>query len=252
MTMRYVKLGNGDKTLVVVPGLTVGYVTDNASALQDAFSSFAEEYTIYIFDIRDDVPADYDITRMSEDLADKITEMGLKAVCLYGCSMGGIESMYIAGKHPELVHKVVIASSACRSNDNSNAVIGKWTELAIANDKHELGENMGKLIYSDAFYEANMDALIAWVEHQSDDMISRFANTAKAVIDFDVSEEAASIQCPILVLGSCGDRVMTGQASEEIAQITGGELYLYGTDYPHAVYDEAADFRDRVKAFFDR
>ncbi|MBQ0018301.1 MAG: alpha/beta hydrolase [Clostridiales bacterium] len=250
--MRYVTFGNGDKTMVVVPGLTVGYVTDNASALQDAFSSFAEDYTVYIFDIRDDVPDGYDIVRMSEDLAETMTEMGLRDVYMYGCSMGGIESMYISGKHPELVSKVVIASSAGRSNDNSNRVFNRWIELAKANDKHELGKNMGEYIYSEAFYEANMEVLIASVACQSDESISRFVNTAGVLVNFDVSEEAAAIRCPILVLGSKGDRVMTGQAAEEIARITGGEMLMYGPEYPHAVYDEAPDLISHVKAFFDK
>lgn len=37
-----------------------------------------------------------------------------------------------------------------------------------------------------------------------------------------------------------------------IAQLTGGELYLYGAEYPHSVYDETPNFRERVKEFFDR
>lgn len=252
MKIRHISFGKGDKTMAVVPGLSIGYVTDSAQAIEGAFSAFAEDYTVYLFDIRDDVPEGYTLPQMGEDLAAAIKELGLKDIYLYGCSMGGMQSIYVAAHYPELVRKVVVASSACKANDTSNAVIENWIRLAKEENCGELTASMGQLIYSPAFYEANKDAFAAMADGLTEDILTRFIHTAGVIPNMDLTAEAAAIKCPVLVLGARGDRVLTVEASELIAELTRGELFLYGEEYPHAVYDEAPDLRDNVKAFFDK
>lgn len=252
MGIRYLTFGHGEKTMVVVPGLSIGYVTDNPQAIEEAFAAFTEDYTVWLFDIREDVPEDYTLRRMGDDLAETIRSLGLKDIYLYGCSMGGMQSLYIAGTYPELVKKVAVAASACQANENSDAVIGNWLRLAQAGECRELTADMGQRIYSQAVYEANAEAFEAMADSLTEDALTRFIRTASAIPGMDLTQEAAAIRCPVLVLGSAGDRVLTDRASAQSAEITGGELYLYGEEYPHAVYDEAPDLRPRVKAFFDR
>lgn len=249
--IRYCCFGEGKKTMAVVPGLTIGFTTDNAQALGEIFSDFTDDYTVYVFDVREAVPADYTLRRMGEDLSVAMKNLGLKNVFLYGCSMGGMESICVAAAHPELVEKLVVAASACKANETSDAVIGSWVDLAKAGKCRELTTDMGQKIYSQAFYEANKDAFAAMADGLTGESLTRFVNTAAAIVNMDLTGEAAAVRCPVLVLGSEGDQVLTAAASAEIAQITGGELYLYGEEYPHAVFDEAPDFRNRVKAFFD-
>lgn len=252
MNIRHISFGSGEKTMVVVPGLSLGHVTDGAAAIENAFSAFTGDYTVYLFDIRDDVPEDYTLPRMGEDLAAAIRELGLKDIYLYGCSMGGMQSIYLAGHYPELVKKVAVAASACKANDTANAVIGSWIRLAKDGKCRELTADMGQRIYSRAFYEAYQQAFAAMADNLTPEILERFIHTASAIPNMDLTKEASAIQCPVLVLGAKGDRVLTAQASAEIAEKTGGELFLYGEDAPHAVYDEAPDLRDRVKAFFDK
>lgn len=250
--LRYTSFGSGSKTMVVVPGLSTGYVTDNTEALAAAFADFTDDYTVYVFDVRDDVPQGNTISRMGEDLVTAINDLGLKDLYMYGCSMGGMQCIYVAGTYPQLVKKVAVAASACKGNETSEGVIGSWIQLAEDNKRNELTADMGRLIYSPAFYEANKEAFSAMGDDLTDEMLTRFINTAKAIIGLDLTKEAAAIKCPVFVIGSQGDRVLTYQASEKIAEITGGQFYLYGEEYPHAVYDEAPDLRSRVKEFFDQ
>ena len=44
--IRYVSFGHGEKTMVVAPGLSTGFVVDNAQAVADVFSAFTDEYTV--------------------------------------------------------------------------------------------------------------------------------------------------------------------------------------------------------------
>ncbi len=249
--IRYTYFGSGKKTMVIVPGLTVGYVTDNAEALPAVFSAFLDEYTVYVFDIREEVPTDYSISKMSEDLVKAIKSLCLKDIYLYGCSMGGMEAMYIAGAYPELVKKLFVASTAYIANKTSDRVIGNWVKLAKEGKKRELTADMGHNIYSKAVYEASEEAFASMADTMTDADLERFINTASVTLGIDLTTQLKNISCPIFVMGSHGDKVMTADASVEIANMLNGALYLYGNEYPHAVYDEAIDFRDRVKRFFD-
>lgn len=249
--MRHISFGRGEKTMVVVPGLTIGYVTDNPQAIEAAFSAFTDDYTVHLFDIRDDVPDGYTLRDMGEDLVSAIKAAGLDHIYLYGCSMGGMQSIYVAGTYPELVEKAVIASSACVANETSDAVIGSWIQLAKEGKYHQLTDSMGRLIYSQGFYEVCRDAFSAMADGFTEEAATRFINTASVIPGMDLTREAAAIKCPLLILGSRGDRTLSGEGAVRIAEITGAELYMYGEEYPHAVYDEAPQLRERAKAFFD-
>ena len=68
----------------------------------------------------------------------------------------------------------------------------------------------------------------------------------------DVYEELEKITCPTLVLGGRQDKIVSGTASEELAErIPNCELYIY-EDYGQGLYEEAKDFVPRVIEFFGR
>jgi pimeloyl-ACP methyl ester carboxylesterase len=56
------------------------------------------------------------------------------------------------------------------------------------------------------------------------------------------------IRCPVLVLGGRQDKVVTGEASVEIAEKMGCKIHLYD-ELGHAVYEEAKDFNRVVYEF---
>ena len=53
-----------------------------------------------------------------------------------------------------------------------------------------------------------------------------------------------------LVLGGVDDKIVTANASVELAQKLGCELHMYD-GLGHSAYEEAPDFDKRVKCFFD-
>lgn len=69
---------------------------------------------------------------------------------------------------------------------------------------------------------------------------------------FDILNELDGISCPTLIIGDRSDRVLSVQASEEIESALKGKidvtLYLYN-GYGHAVYDMAADYKERILEF---
>lgn len=251
MKLRYISFGHGTRTMIVLPGLSTGFVTDDVAGVEGVFSDFLDDYTVYLFDPRDDVPEDYSISRMGDDVVSVIKGLGLSDLYMYGCSMGGMECIYIASQYPELVKKIAVASSSCKANETSDKVVDTWVSLAKEGKKQELTESMGRLIYSDAVYEANKEVFASMADALTDELTVRFINTASTILGLDLTDEAKNIKCPVFVLGSLGDNVLTFGASVEISKLTGGELCIYGEEYSHAVYDQAPDLRLKVKAFFD-
>lgn len=252
VSMRYMRFGKGEKTMVILPGLSPFHVTDSADAVAAGFASFTEEYTVYLFDVRDDVPEGYTMQQMAEDTVSVFTALGLRDIDLYGVSMGGMVSVYIAGEYPELVDSLVLASTSCRSSATACEVLGEWVRLADAGDRMGLAVHGAEHVYSAATCDAYGDALYAGYDTLTGDALVRFSRSASAILDFDFTAQAEKITCPVLVLGSEGDEALGTEAVRELAERTGAELYLYDACYGHAVYDEAPDFRDRILAFFSR
>ncbi|MBO5497156.1 MAG: alpha/beta hydrolase, partial [Oscillospiraceae bacterium] len=78
---------------------------------------------------------------------------------------------------------------------------------------------------------------------------ARFLPQAESCVTHDAYGELDRIACPTLVIGGTDDRIVTGEASVEIAaQIPGSELYLY-EGLGHGLYEETPDFLKRVADF---
>ena len=78
----------------------------------------------------------------------------------------------------------------------------------------------------------------------------RFVILGKSCDNLNTYDSLDRIKCPALVIGAKNDRVLTAQASVEIAEKLGCECWLYGEEYGHCVFDEAPDYKSRIMNFF--
>ena len=76
----------------------------------------------------------------------------------------------------------------------------------------------------------------------------RFVILAISCLTCDTYEILDKIKCPTLVIGGKQDKVVSGVASEEIAQKLGCRLHMY-ENLGHAAYEEAKDFNKMVYDF---
>lgn len=77
----------------------------------------------------------------------------------------------------------------------------------------------------------------------------RFRIQAASCVRHDTFELLDRISCPTLVIGGKDDRIVTGRASEEMAErIPDCGLYMYD-GLGHGLYEEAPDFLKRVSDF---
>lgn len=250
--MPYAKFGRGSKNLVIIPGLSFKPVTGSAEAVAASYASFTDEYTVWLFDIRSNAPDQYSVENMANDTATVMKSLGIESADFFGASLGGMITQYIAVDSPELVNKMILGSSMCRNNDVSTASILRWNNLASISDVDALVSQCVDDMYSQATLDAYRDTLIAANSDLTEEQLATFANRTYEILHFDVSAELSKVTCPVLVLGCEGDNVLGAQASREIAEILGCEIYMYPAEYSHCVYDEAPDYKDRMHAFLSQ
>ena len=247
--MNYLKFGNGDKTLVMIPGLSVQSVLNMGDAVKNAFKAYDNIFTTYLIDRREDLPPVYTVEDMARDTAEKMKELGLKDVCLFGASQGGMIAMLIAAWYPELVHKLVLGSTTAKVSEASNVILNKWIILARERKGEELYLDFGDKLYPPALFAQWKEMLIASGKSVKPDEFDRFVIVAKGAEGFDATAELDKIKCPVLVMGAEDDQVLGPEGSYDLARRLGCQLYMYN-GYGHACYDTAPDYRDRMAKFF--
>ena len=251
-TVNYMKFGSGTKPFVIIPGLSIKSVLLSANAVENAYSVFGEEYTVYLFDRREELSKGVTVFDFVRDTAEAMTALGISNADVFGTSQGGMIAMALAIEYPELVSHLALGSSAARVHVCSKPVIDKWIELAHSSRAEELCRDFINKVYSKPFAEKYGAMLVQLLSDCTQKELDSFALCARACDGFDITSELKGIKCPLLVLGAENDAVLSGEASKEIADILGCEIYMYGEPYGHAVYDEAPDYRDRLLDFYRR
>ena len=104
-SMDYFRFGKGDRILVILPGLSVQSVMGFAQSVADEYRIFGDQYTVYVFDRRKELPDSYSIQEMAHDTAEAIRMLGLSRINLFGASQGGMISMVMAIEEPDLIKK---------------------------------------------------------------------------------------------------------------------------------------------------
>lgn len=249
-SMNYFRFGTGEKTMVILPGLSVQSVMNSAQAIAQAYDIFRNEFTVYVFDRRNELPDTYGIHQMAEDTAQAMKMLGLENTYLFGASQGGIMSLLIAAHHPELVKKIVVGSAACRINNFMKKAVVHWIELARKGDAVSLYLDFGKKVYPQAAFKSFRNDLIQAADSVTPEELARFLILASALADLDIREDIRNISCPILILGSLDDGVLGSDAHRELSDyLNGADVYAY-CGFGHAAYDLAPDYKERIYRFF--
>jgi pimeloyl-ACP methyl ester carboxylesterase len=251
--MDYFTFGNGRKILVMLPGLSIQSVLSAADAVEDAYKAFCDEFTIYLFDRRKNLPPEYSIHDMAKDTATVIKDIGLKDIYLFGASQGGMIAMTIAIEYPDLVKKLVLGSTSSNIKPDQQRAIDEWIRLAKAGDKEGLDQAFGKEVYPPDVYGQYNSYFTDVSKTVTDKELERFLIIAESIRHFNVTSDLKKISCPVLALGVCEDAVLDSDATMEIAENLDYRddfrLYMY-TGFGHAAFDTAPDYKDRVLKFF--
>ena len=244
--MEYVCFGEGERPLVVIPGLSLGRVLTAADSIAAAYSVFTKDFKVYLFERRNNMPDHYSNVQMAEDTAAVIEHLGLKDIALYGVSQGGMISQLIAINHPGLIWKLVLCSTLSRASRIGFETREQWTGDKSAKD---LYRSFAQLVYSGPFIEKYGHMLDSVAEGISPEDMRRFRVQLAGNEGFSTYDDLDKIKCPAFVIGAWADKVTGAEASIEIAQKLSCRLLMYPAPYAHAIYDEAPDIKERIRDF---
>lgn len=252
--MDYISFGNGSKYLIMIPGLGDGLKTVKGCALPFSvmYKCFTEEYTVFSFSRKNKLEEGYSTKDMASDIAKAMELLGIPKADVVGVSQGGMISQYLAIDFPEKVNKLVLTVTISKPNDTVKSVVGSWIEMAKSGDHKSIYGDMIEKIYSEKYQKRNRLFLPVMSMFGKPKDFSRFIIMAEACITHNSYDELEKIKCPTLIIGGKCDKVVTGKASDEIAEkISGSEIFMYD-DLGHSAYEEAPDFNSRVLDFLNK
>lgn len=250
-TQDYIRFGSGVKTLVMIPGVGDGLKTVKGMAFPFAFlyRRLAKDFTVYVFSRRRVLSQGMTTREMAEDLNDAMDALGLSSVSLVGVSQGGMISQWLAIDHPEKVEKLVLTVTLSRPNDTVRDVICRWDKMAEQGDYKGIMLDTAERSYSEKrLKQARLEYRLLGSAGKPKSF-DRFRIQAASCLAHDAYDWLDRITCPTLVIGGKEDKIVTGQASVEIAEkIPNCKLYMYD-GLGHGLYEEAPDFLPRVSSF---
>ena len=252
----YVQFGDGPKPLVVLPGASDAFSgpIDGLKSwfLNWHFRRFTDSFTIYYVRRPTEMPDGYTIEEMADAYADAITDRFSEPVAVYGLSMGGCIAQVLAGKHPDIVDRLVLGVSGCRITEQGTAIAKRWAGFAEAHDWEAIYEESIDVTYSgwrQSLYGA-LASLPADLTVSVPPVPSDVVVTMNALADIDVCDRLTDIDAPTLVVGGDEDVFFDEQTLRATADaIPDARLYLFRR-HGHGVFDEEKRPFDRtVHAF---
>lgn len=248
--MKYFKFGSGNRTAVILPGLSVKSVMDSADSVVSAYKPMHKDYTVFVFDRRSVCPENYTISDMAEDTAEALMLLGLNNIYLFGVSQGGMLAQLIALNHSELVYKLALCSTVARITEDNSGILREWTALAEQKDEEVLYKRMIESLFSAEFVDKFGKYIVQLMSGAGDEDLKRFVILAKACDGFDVYSGEGKIKCPALVIGSKADAVFEFKYIAEVAEKLGARMKVYD-GYGHALYDETPECLNEILKFYN-
>lgn len=250
--MDYIRFGYGDKTLIMLPGLSDGLRTVKGMAIPFAVSyrAFAKRFQVYVFSRINQLKPGYSTKDMADDVKMAMDALGIASAGVLGVSQGGMIAQYLALDYPFAVEKLALAVTSSRPNPILREALEAWIGMARRGDYRSLIVDTAQRSYSDAYLCARRPLLALVGRSGGPKDYSRFIIEAESCLNHNAYSRLGEIRCPTLVLGGGDDRIVGAVASREIAgRIEGSCLHMYD-GLGHAAYEEAKDFNGRLMRFF--
>lgn len=249
--MDYIRFGRGSRALVMIPGVGDGLKTVKGMALPFAlmYRRLARDFTVYVFSRRVSLVSGMSTRDMAEDLNAAMEALGLNAAAVVGVSQGGMIAQWLAIDHPDRVNRLVLTVTLSRTNPTVRARVDRWMEMARRGDYRGIMLDTAENTYSPKRIRQARMTFRLMGNYGKPKSFERFMIQAEACVTHDAFGALGRIACPTLVIGGAEDRIVTGEASREMAAaIPNCQLCMY-SGLGHGLYEEAPDFLDRVGNF---
>lgn len=249
--MEYIQFGDGEKNLVILPGIGLSKISLSVSAVEAQFKPYTKDYTVYVFDRKNNLEKGSTVETVARDTVTVMKALELDKVCLYGASYGGMIAQMIALLEPDMVEKMFLASTVSGFNDETLSSLKYWKDNATKDNLPLLIEDMLERIYSKEYIEPSKDALMSFFMNTPEKDLEHFVIQLDSILDFNIYERLNEIKCKVMVAGSRNDKVLSFDLMKKSIDALECEAYIY-KDAAHAVYDEDPFFLNIVFNFLNK
>ncbi len=244
----YLVFGQGEKDLLLIPGVGDGLKTAKGMALPMAwgYRLFAKDYRVWYISRRNNMTKGFTTAQMADDIAAIMDAEGIVKADAVGVSQGGMILQQLAIRHPEKLGSIVLTVTAARPNAVMEETLHGWQKMAAAQDYRTLMLDTCQRSYTGAYLEKNLKvySMLSALTRPKD--YTRFEILLEACLQHDVWDDLGKITARTLIVGGGRDQVLSGDASREMAKrIRGSRLYMY-EKLSHGLYEQAPDFNERI------
>ena len=246
----YITFGKGNKTLIIITGLSLQRLGDMSNlTIYSLFSRYAREYKVYIFDRKNHIEEGISIENMADDLYHSLQELHIANASIIGISQGGMIAQLFAIKYPQKVKKLVLALTLSRNNAVSRETIGGWIEMTENNDMDQLNKDSMSKSFSSPVLKKLYVINRLFLKSVSKEKRNRFVCLAKSILEFDCHKSLDKITCPTLVLGAKKDLVLGVVGARELANSIPKASYYEFSKQGHAAFIESNQFNKMILEF---
>lgn len=250
-SMNYVTFGNGEKNLIMIPGVGDGLRNSKGMAIPFAllYGKFAKDYKVYVFSQRNEMPDRYSTRKMAKDVKAAMSQLGIEKADVIGVSLGGMIAQHLAADYPQSVEKLVLVVSAARKSQYTQATLSGWIEMAKRDDYRRLMVDNLKKMYTKEYLQKNKWMMKVAGKFGRPKSYEKFIIMANACIHHDAYDKLEKIQAKTFVIGGELDKTLGAKGSYELAERIQDSILKMYPQYGHALYEEAKDFNQTVLDF---
>ncbi|MEU7003082.1 alpha/beta hydrolase [Nonomuraea sp. NPDC046570] len=228
---RYVRIGYGARTLVVLPGLSLTNRQPGRLAVlgyAQGFRTLAKGHTLYVLQR----PCVLRTAASTRDIAAEYAQLirqEFGGVRLVGLSTGGMIAQHLALDHPALVERLVLVVAGARLSPRGRAICLRWRELAASGRWRRLHGELAAAAVDGAFAQSMAKVLLSlFGEPPTPVEAVDFVTTVDAVLRQDTRARLAGLAMPVLIVGGEQDAFFPASALRETAApIPGVRLSVY-------------------------
>lgn len=148
----YVRVGGGDRPLVLFPGVGDAMFSGNygrpvAWMLRWAFQPYLDEHTVYVLSRPRGLPADHRADEMAADYA-RVLDAEIGPADVVGLSLGGFLAQSLALRRPDLVRDLVLASTGARMGERGFEDTSRFREAASRRDWPAIRAGLNREMFS--------------------------------------------------------------------------------------------------------
>ncbi len=226
----YSRMGSNSRTLVIFDGLSFNHKPPSGlmrRMMPASFKRIAGSFTVYTVGRKPDLPAGYSMQDMAADYATMVKEELKPPVDIMGLSTGGPIAQYFAVDYPDLLKRLVFASTGHCLSDSGKRLQRRLAYQAQTGNWRAAAATLADGMFSGA--ARPIMTSIFWLFGNF--MLGSSANPLDGLVEIeaedrhDFTERLAEIKVPTLIIGGELDKFyMIHQLAEGIP---GARLVLY-------------------------